>query len=426
MNDMMTKARDGESALSRLYPWQVLAALSLCIFGLMGVSVYGFIILVGSLAAEMHWSAAESGGLVSAMWCAAPLALFGTPLVVRIGAWRLVVIGLLIQVISLWTLAYVENFSQLYLLRMFTGTGKVILVTAAPVIIAQYFSTRFATAISLFWAAAVGAGLVFAPLSEHLALAFGWRGAAHILAAIVLAELPVAAFLCWLGRANYLRTASVRTSPQDLDVEALTTVAGSAWVQLARHMGPLTMAAAGLAIVGMGAANISVFSHTMTYLQKLGFSSEFGAGALALLSAIAILGSVCVGRLLDLRPTAWSAAVVGLGVYLGFALFLSLLSVSSGRVAMVASGMLGFAMAGGEVLWMNLARHVAPRPIFATAYGGWYFSMQVGYAIGGALGGLSLDRFGGLGLVVMLIVLYAPATAMSVRLALRRPADLGH
>ena len=209
-------------------------------------------------------------------------------------------------------------------------------------------------------------------------------------------------------------------------MEALTTVAGSAWVQLARHMGPLTMAAAGLAIVGMGAANISVFSHTMTYLQKLGFSSEFGAGALALLSAIAILGSVCVGRLLDLRPTAWSAAVVGLGVYLGFALFLSLLSVSSGRVAMVASGMLGFAMAGGEVLWMNLARHVAPRPIFATAYGGWYFSMQVGYAIGGALGGLSLDRFGGLGLVVMLIVLYAPATAMSVRLALRRPADLGH
>jgi MFS family permease len=171
----MTAAPSNPAASNEkaLYPWQVLIGLSLCIFALMGVSVYGFIILVSSLAADMHWSAAQSGGLVSAMWIAAPLALFGTPLVVRFGPWRLAVASLLIQAISLWALPYVDQFWQLYLLRLFTGTGKIILVTSAPVIIAQYFSTRFATAISLFWAAAVGAGLVFAPLTEHLVESMG-------------------------------------------------------------------------------------------------------------------------------------------------------------------------------------------------------------------------------------------------------------
>jgi predicted MFS family arabinose efflux permease len=406
-----------------LYPWQVLIGLSLCIFALMGVSVYGFIILVSSLAADMHWSAAQSGGLVSAMWCAAPLALFGTPLVVRFGPWRLAVASLLIQAISLWALAYVDQFWQLYLLRLFTGTGKVILVTSAPVIIAQYFSTRFATAISLFWAAAVGAGLVFAPLTEHLVESMGWRSAAHTLALLVVSGLPVTWLLYRVGRAKYLARAVGDTAANAVNVEALTQVAGSAWGQLARRMGPVTMAVTGLAIVGMGAANISVFSHEMTYLSQLGFSSAFGANALALLSAVAILGSVVVGRLLDARPAVYSATLIGIGVYGGFSLLLCLLSVSSGQLAMIASGMLGFAMAGGEVLWMNLARLMAPRAIFATSYGGWYFSMQVGYAIGGSLGGLSLDRYGGIGLVLTMMALYVPATIMGVRLALRGPAE---
>ena len=112
--------------------------------------------------------------------------------------------------------------------------------------------------------------------------------------------------------------------------------------------------------------------------------------------------------------------MIGGGFLFGLVLLLSLRAAPSTAIVFIASGLLGFAAAGSEVLWMNLARLVAPPAIFATAYGGWYFSLQVGYAIGGPLGGMSLDRFGGMGLLLTLIALFVTATLVSLRLATRR------
>lgn len=419
-NATIERAGDDVAPTGGWYPWQVLAAVSLCVFMLMGVSIYSFIILVGSLSQELHWSAAQSGGLVSAMWCAAPLALFCTPLVKRFGPWRLIVAGLIVEAISLWALAYISQFWELYTLRIVMGVGKIIIIVSAPVVIAGYFRLGISTALSVFWAAATGSGFALAPLSEYLAQAMGWRQAAHVLGALVLLSLPIAWALFSYGRSAYLAHPARRRDAQDLNIDALTAVAGNAWGQLARAVGPGVLVLTALAIVASGAGAVAVMSHEMTYLGQLGFSDALGANALAALSGMAIFGSLAVGRLLDYRPPAWSAAMIGGGFLFGLVLLLSLRAAPSTAIVFIASGLLGFAAAGSEVLWMNLARLVAPPAIFATAYGGWYFSLQVGYAIGGPLGGMSLDRFGGMGLLLTLIALFVTATLVSLRLATRR------
>ena len=231
-----------------IYPWKVVAGLSVCVFVTIGTSIYSFIFLSASLAEELRWSATQSGGLISAMWLVAPLALFAAPIIKRYGPWSLIVFGVLAQSLSLLAMAYSTQFTEWYALRILMGTGKVLLMVAAPVVIARYFKNNFGTALSVYWAVAYGAGVLMAPLTENLIRDMGWRGAAIVLSAISVASLPIAAMFFFSKRGAYI--ASDANEHMAVKIDEIAQSAGSDWKLLASSHGFRVLIITALAILG--------------------------------------------------------------------------------------------------------------------------------------------------------------------------------
>ena len=401
-------------ASSTLYPWQIIGGLSAAVVVLMGICLYSFIFLAAAQADELHWSATQSGGLVSAMWLVAPLALVIAPVINRYGPWPFVVFGVVAQAVSLIGMIYSSQFAELYALRMLMGVGKVVLMVSAPVIIAGYFTDKFGTALSVFWAFASGAGIVMAPLTEHLIGLFGWRSASVTLAVIALCSLPLTAALYFTGRSRYLAAQPAKEAEQIADAAA--AVKGS-WKDVAASIGIGQLVFTGLAVFGTGVTAVAMFSHITTLMKQAGFDSEFQSYLVSILSITAVVGALVIGWAMDKFPPAWSALGISTMIVLGLAAYGLMLQTPTTVLAIIGTGFLGLGLAAGELMWINLVRRAVVPEQFSTAYSGWYFSIQVGYASGGALSGLFIDRFQGTGLLVTMLALYLPAMVMSVKLA---------
>jgi cyanate permease len=418
MSEATVSQARSSSLLSRIYTWQVVASVSVAVFVLMGICLYSFIFLSGALASELKWSATQSGGLVSAMWIVAPLALFSAPIIKRFGPWSLVIVGVVAQAIALVGMVYAKDFSQLYMLRVLMGVGKVILMVSAPVIIAIYFKEKFGTALSIFWAVASGAGILMAPLTEHLIGSFGWRSAAFSLAGIALSSLPLIAILYFAGRKSFLENAGNSADAQ-VDVDSLTQSAGNNWRELRSTLGLGTLIFTGLAILGTGITAVAMFSHINAIMTDAGFDSAFQGYLVSILSATAVIAALVIGWTLDKLPTSWSALAVSAFVLIGLLCYALLLETPSPTLAIIGTICLGGGIAAGELLWITLVRLNVPAAIFSTAYGGWYFAIQVGYASGGSLTGAGKDLFGSMGLIIIMLATYMLSTVMSLLLAKR-------
>jgi hypothetical protein len=70
-------------------------------------------------------------------------------------------------------------------------------------------------------------------------------------------------------------------------------------------------------------------------------------------------------------------------------------------------------------MWITLIRLNVPTAVFSTAYGGWYFAIQVGYASGGSLTGAGKDVYGSIGLIAIMLAAYMLSVVMSFVLAQR-------
>lgn len=115
------------------FGWRIVAAMTLTTATVYGTLFFSFIMLGAPLAKQFGWSSAETGSLVSAMWVIAPLALFVAPVIERLGAFRVIMLGLALQAATFACLGLIESFWQLYLLRIVMGVGKVITVVSVPV-----------------------------------------------------------------------------------------------------------------------------------------------------------------------------------------------------------------------------------------------------------------------------------------------------
>lgn len=405
------------------FGWRVVCALFLAVLALFGVSIYSFIIFTAPLAEEFGWSAAQMGSLVSAMWLVAPLSLFAAPITARVDPWRLVIIGLCIQALALLALGHVGELWQLYLLRIGMGVGKVMTAMSAPLIVARWFSRRFATAVAIVWAGGAAGGLIMAPVTEALVQAFGWRPASGMLALAVLAIALAVALLARGPKGPHELAADpegVLTSSEG------ATGSGSggraAWAQIGK-IPALLMA---LSIVGIGMAAIATFSQQPAFLQEAGLSGPISATLLGLTAAGSFVGSASIGWLLDTFRGRWSAVLVASAVYLGVLALALLGGRPSILIAAIGALGLGYGFGAGEVLWLTFTKRQFGEALFPLTYGGWYFALQLGYALGGGVAGWTIEHVGSGGFLLLLAVLYlAPTlTSLSLRAARWRPAVL--
>lgn len=407
---------------ARLYfGWRIVCALFLAILALFGVSIYSFIIFTAPLAEEFGWSAAQMGSLVSAMWLVAPLSLFAGPITARVSPWRLAILGLCVQAVALLVVGHVTELWQLYLLRIGMGLGKIMTAMSAPLIVARWFQRRFATAVAIVWAGGSAGGLVLAPLTEALVQQVGWRTAASLLAVAVLAVVLVVSLLARGPRGPHeladdpegvLAAAGPATAPGD--------AGRPAWSQVAKA--PALLMA--LSIMGIGMTAIATFSQQPVFLQAAGLSSAVAATLLGLTAAGSLVGSASIGWLLDTFRGWWSAALVAGAVYVGVLTLAMLLSHPGVVIATIGALGLGYGFGAGEVLWLTFTKRQFGEALFPLTYGGWYFALQLGYALGGGVGGWTIEHLGSAGFLLLLAALFATPTlaSVSLRAARWRPA----
>lgn len=407
---------------ARIYfGWRIVLALFLCTLALFGVSIYSFIVLAHPLGAEYGWSATQTGAAVSAMWFAAPMALLSGPLIRRFNPWHIIFAGLLMQAAGFAMLPLISSIELLYLLRLMMGIGKVTLVIAVPIIVTRWFSRRFATAMAIIWAGGSAGGFIMAPATDALLQIFGWRMAAAIIAAAMVAAViligllargPASPTALGLAPDGGLVSASdaetAEASPEDGAVLDWRAALGRVKLWVAAPML--------LSVIGIGMASIAVLTQEQLVLESAGISASLAATFLGLTAVGSLTGSASIGLLLDRAPARWSALLIAAAIFAGLLAFAGLQARGSAGLALVAAISCGYAFGAGEVLWITLTKRQFGTAAFATTYGGWYFALQIGYAAGGGVAGWGYERFGAMGFIGLVAIMYLPAALFSVTL----------
>ncbi|MEO1964674.1 MFS transporter [Hyphomonas sp.] len=398
--------------------WYVVAALFVCTFSVFGVSIYSFIILTTPISQENGWDAVQTGSLVSAMWLVAPLALFSGTLHKFTNPWRLIAAGIIIQAAVLVSMTAITEFWQLYLLRIAMGFGKVLAVAAAPIIVARWFSNRFATAMAIVWAGGAAGGIVMSPLTEYLVSALSWR-----LAGILIAAGMILVGIVIFTLERLLSPPSNKSN--QADGAAHPTSPAISYGSLLSSIPPLPALAVVTAVTGAGMAAIAVLSQQPRFLSNAGLSDSNAALILGITAIGCFIGSGSIGWCLDKFHSVLSSLLVSITLFTGLVL-LSMLNQNtpSFSIGVIGAIFLGYGIGAGEVLWIAITKRQFGERAFPFTYGGWYFSIQLGYALGGGLGGWGLEAFGGVGFLIIVGLIYLPATAFSLILSgARRAAD---
>lgn len=407
---------------ARIYfGWRIVLALFLCTLALFGVSIYSFIVLAHPLGAEYGWSATQTGAAVSAMWFAAPMALLSGPLIRRFNPWHIIFAGLLMQAAGFAMLPFISSIEALYLVRLMMGIGKVTLVVAVPIIVANWFSRRFATAMAIIWAGGSAGGFIMAPATDALLQMFGWRMAAVIIAAATVAAVILIGLLTRgpssptaMGLATDGDPPSVRDS--ETTSAAPEAVAPLEWRAALAQVRPWVAVPMLLSVVGIGMASIAVLTQEQLVLESAGISASLAATFLGLTAVGSLTGSASIGFLLDRAPARWSGLLVAVAIFAGLLAFAGLQTSGSAGLALVAAISCGYAFGAGEVLWITLTKRQFGTAAFATTYGGWYFALQIGYAAGGGVAGWGYERFGAMGFIGLVAIMYLPAAFFSLTL----------
>lgn len=397
--------------------WFVVGALFVLGFMLYGGGFYSFILFVPPLAKEFHWSSAGTGGLVSAFFISAPLSLWAAPLTRKFGEKRLVIVGIVIEAVSLMMLYSVSSLWQMYLLRALAGVGKVLFAITLPVVISRWFSRHFGLAVAIAFSGWHLGGLGLAAFTEFLLSHVGWRATASTLG---IAQLVVALPIALWG----LRTSSAADLGLNLDGDSTapdesrsraaserTAASSPQYVKLLHR----TIMHPAFQIIAI-ASPIYYLSYGGVLVQQAAVIEGFGASAytasyvLGVTAACAALGAVLGGWIFDkFSPaistlTAFALLIVGIACLL-IAGYRPLLSV-----LMTHAVLFGLGVGCGDVFWITLLKRRIPNTLFSSAWGIWYFLQLTFIIIAPVCAGAIFDftkSYSGM-LIIELTVLIVP------------------
>ena len=171
-----------------------------------------------------------------------------------------------------------------------------------------------------------------------------------------------------------------------------------------------------LSVMGIGMASIAVLTQEQLVLESAGIASSLAATFLGLTAVGSLTGSASIGLLLDRAPARWSGLLIASAIFVGLLAFAGIQTNGSAGLALIAAISCGYAFGAGEVLWITLTKRQFGTAAFATTYGGWYFALQIGYAAGGGVAGWGYERFGAMGFIGLVAIMYLPAALFSLTL----------
>ena len=365
------------------YAWVVVAVTLVTLMAAQAVRAAPGVIIV-PLEQEFGWDRAAIslavGVSLLTFGLGGPL---GGWLLERFGPRRLLLGGLLLIGIGLIALVNVSELWQLYLvwgIVIGLGTGAAGQVASAA-IAQRWFRTHRGLIVGLFGGATSAGQLVFVPAMAALTVSMGWRSAILLLlGAAALAVVPLALFM--------------RDRPSDVGQRAVgegETLTAAEKAEDARRT-PLRQAvrrrefwllAMSFFVCGY-TSNGLIGTHLIPHAVEHGFTEVAAAGALALLGAFNIVGTLASGWLTDRYDNRKLLAG-----YYGF----RAMSLFALPLIYDMRGLLLFAVVYG-IDWIatvpptvNLTATIFGRGSVGTLYGWIWFSHMIGAAIAAYAGG---------------------------------------
>src|SRR5438552_3001764 len=288
---------------SRLhYAWIIVAVTFAVVVVSAGVRATPGVLIV-PLEQEFHWSRATiSLALGVNLLLFGAVGPFAAAVMDKFGARRTITASLLTTAISVVLTPVMREPWQLILLWgvvVGLSTGFIGGYLAAY-IAGRWFRAREGLVVGVLTAAAAAGQLVFLPTMAYLVTHFGWRAMSLILAASVIAFLPVPAFL-------------MRDRPEDVGLRPYgdshasrsfgmtegnpVTIAFRALVEGARSR-DFWLIAGGYFVCG-ATTNGLIGTHLIAACVDHGLSEIAGAGLLATTGVFALLGGTLAGWLSD-------------------------------------------------------------------------------------------------------------------------------
>lgn len=312
--------------------------------------------------------------------------IFGLPLVGllsdRFGPRQVVIVGsvlyaggLVLVTVITTTIGLVFSFGLLVGIGL-SATSYVVVLGAVAQLVSEDQRSRVFGLITAMGSAGM---FVVPPLAQLLLSSLGWQGAVYALAA-VSAVVVLMAF----GLPRRPGTQLHGAQQPHVD-EPFHKVLDKA----ARHRGFLLLTT-GFFVCGFHVGFIG--AHLPAYLGDKGQPELVAAGALALVGAFNILGSMTFGWLGDRYPRKYMLSLIYLGRAVVILLFL--LAPVTRTSALVFGGAIGFLWLATVPLTSGTVAHFFGARYLSTLYGIVFFSHQIGAFIGVWLGGRFYDAIG--------------------------------
>jgi len=404
----------------RHYAWVIVAVTFTAM--LIGAGIrYTSGVLIGPLETEFGWDRASISLSVSI-----GLLLFGLSgpmagaLLDRFGPRRVMTVGMGMTVLGVGLMVFMRELWQLYLLwGVMTGLGTGALAGSLGAVIAtRWFKARRGMVIGLFSSATSMGQLVFIPLLMGVTVAAGWRSAVVVLAIVGAAvALPIGLLMrnnpSDKGLLPFGDSGAVGTASQRLEETRSTTV------REAIRGREFWLLAFNLFICGYTTTGL-VTTHFISASLEHGFDETMTAGAMGVMGAMNIAGTLTAGWLTDRYDNRRLLA----GCYA-----LRGLSLVALPFILEAPQLLFFAVIYG-LDWIstappsiNLTATIYGKASLGTVYGWIFFSHMLGASVAAYVAGYLHGLLGSYNLVfisaAMMLFMAVPASLI-IRIPARK------
>jgi sugar phosphate permease len=352
------------------YGWRVVAALFVVGMMVYGGGLYAFTLFIPPLTSEFGWSRAATGGLVSIFWLAAPLTLAGSYFIKRVGAFRLVSAGVIVEGVCMILVGLSHSLTAMFVIRAVMGLGKIMMAAGVNLQAAVWFRRRFGMALAVCYSGWHFGGLVLAPVAQFCIDQVGWRNTSFLLGALIMiVSMPL--LIAW-GRVRGPEALGLMLDggvPDDsVPAEVASNEAGLPLLRTA-----VFWMAVAVTVLG-GVAYGGLLTHEVALINEQPIAHSIAGLALSLTAGAALAGALVFGYLCDRVPFRFTM-LCELGLMLGSVLGFLAFDASSGTTSLLVSATaFGVSVGGFDTCIVSHIRKLGTARSFADAFGVWYFT----------------------------------------------------
>ena len=407
---------------SLFYGWYVAVGCAFVMFVSVGVGYYGLAVFLGPLRESHGWSNAAVSGATGLYFTISGItgALVG-PRIDRHGPLRTQFLGVVLLGGAVSLVGSIDRLWQLYALYTVLAVGfGLSAAVAVNAILARWFVTRRALAMSISFTGVSVGGMVLAPLGTALVDAGGLELAGPVMGLLVVGVgLPVIAWvLVWDPRQMGLRADDGVAPAGGLRASLQDSVQSRTW---SRSQASRTVAfwalLVGFMLVLMAQTGFMI--HQISFLEQRFGSSRAAALALSVTAAGSIVARLVVGLFADRLDKR--TLTVGLFVVQAAAV-LAVVAVENQVVTYALVLVVGFTIGNIYMMQSLLVSETFGMVSFGTVFGLIGVATQSGSGLGPIVVGWLEDLTGGYAVPFTVTALITMLAAVVVAFA-RPPGD---